>query len=834
MHVILPYSSFKGMVRVMKVFLMRKKVCLLLAAALILPITFGGITPVSSVQAEGEQVLVEPQSWDINEIPDKYNTGVSGTLTKYVGVEAKDADIDQCTPIITKTETGTFNIGIKKSEYRYVIDFGAKQNAALPDKAEICDYDFTGFTFTLSRADSVKSKRTLIFRNCIIDELYLDYFERNQKFEFYNCKIRRLKGSDAYFDHCFFGGSVDDPLVPFRNVEVRNCYFSDLNYAYKGTTHIDCTQIFGHSYKDKTTKQNVKYDAQNISYKNCRFEVPNIAFENNKATVNACVMIQLEFSAGHDITVEDCFLNGGVYSVFARGVGNDGDIYDVNIKNNYIGVAASFGAAYPDIDPDANFENTQGTDFLYISSVYKENGKTYFTVTNDTARERKLKIITSSGSYDFTVSACPEGRKYEGGFTCSLADFPIDLSYDIPEECAYAVCLDVTDERNVKQIRFVNYTGSPVYIDKSLLGTGYNSEVVLAEGPFGDNLTYNVTRTASNEYILTISGEGAMPGYTKVVCPPWDEYSEFIDKIIVEEGVENIGQFAFYRHISASEIELPSTITEIGKYAFCKCNSINKMNIPESVASIGEYAFNGVQHLSIEGIPISASKDNGNASNEVGSETNTPEQSTVTPSNEDKENVIPRDQAEKNNQTDATENNQNGASNQSGADQSQASGAEHSGDNQSSEGQGTTSYSSEWIDGKWYNADGSQTYPGIMEWKSNSKGWWIEDTTGWYPVSMWQKINGYWYYFDASGYMASSEWVDGYWLSSDGAWDYPETGSWSSDKNGWWYGDTSGWYASSRWQKIDGYWYYFNNSGYIVTNKYIDGYWLNSNGQYSN
>ena len=179
------------------------------------------------------------------------------------------------------------------------------------------------------------------------------------------------------------------------------------------------------------------------------------------------------------------------YSVFARGVGNDGDIYDVNIKNNYIGVAASFGAAYPDIDPDANFENTQGTDFLYISSVYKENGKTYFTVTNDTARERKLKIITSSGSYDFTVSACPEGRKYEGGFTCSLADFPIDLSYDIPEECAYAVCLDVTDERNVKQIRFVNYTGSPVYIDKSLLGTGYNSEVVLAEGPFGDNLFYN-------------------------------------------------------------------------------------------------------------------------------------------------------------------------------------------------------------------------------------------------------------------------------------------------------------------------------------------------------
>ena len=176
--------------------------------------------------------------------------------------------------------------------------------------------------------------------------------------------------------------------------------------------------------------------------------------------------------------------------------------------------------------------------------------------------------------------------------------------------------------------------------------------------------------------------------------------------------------------------------------------------------------------------------------------------------------------------------NQNNQNNQNG---STGSTDNNSVDNNSGSAETSApSYCNEWVNGLWYNADGTQDYPGILSWKCNSTGWWVEDTLGWYPVSQWQKIDGLWYYFDASGYMASSEWVDGYWLSSDGAWDYPETGSWSSDKNGWWYGDTSGWYASSRWQKIDGYWYYFNNSGYIVTNKYIDGYWLNSNGQYSN
>ena len=140
-------------------------------------------------------------------------------------------------------------------------------------------------------------------------------------------------------------------------------------------------------------------------------------------------------------------------------------------------------------------------------------------------------------------------------------------------------------------------------------------------------------------------------------------------------------------------------------------------------------------------------------------------------------------------------------------------------------------YSNEWVDGKWYNADGTQTYAPTMSWKQNETGWWIEDTSGWYPKFEWVKIDGKWYFFCADGYMDYSEYRDGCWLGDDGAWveDY-YGGHWMSDATGWWYEDASGWYPVSRWLWIDGSCYYFESTGYMATSKYVDGYWVGSDG----
>jgi len=122
-------------------------------------------------------------------------------------------------------------------------------------------------------------------------------------------------------------------------------------------------------------------------------------------------------------------------------------------------------------------------------------------------------------------------------------------------------------------------------------------------------------------------------------------------------------------------------------------------------------------------------------------------------------------------------------------------------------------------------------------WKKSAKGWWYRYADGTYPKNTWARIDGKWYHFDKDGYMqtgwlklsgkwfffksngemAAKEWCHGYWLNADGTWTYKYKGSWKHNSKGWWFGDTSSWYAKSKWQKIDGKWYYFDAKGYRVT-----------------
>ncbi|MCR5212919.1 MAG: hypothetical protein K6E10_00755 [Eubacterium sp.] len=114
--------------------------------------------------------------------------------------------------------------------------------------------------------------------------------------------------------------------------------------------------------------------------------------------------------------------------------------------------------------------------------------------------------------------------------------------------------------------------------------------------------------------------------------------------------------------------------------------------------------------------------------------------------------------------------------------------------------------------------------------RSGSTGRWYAVGPDEYMMTGWQYLESYYYYFAPSGEMASNEWRDGYWLSDNGSWTYQAYGSWHNNGSGWWFGDTSGWYACNQWQKINGYWYYFDGDGYMVTNTYIDGYYLGADG----
>ena len=89
-------------------------------------------------------------------------------------------------------------------------------------------------------------------------------------------------------------------------------------------------------------------------------------------------------------------------------------------------------------------------------------------------------------------------------------------------------------------------------------------------------------------------------------------------------------------------------------------------------------------------------------------------------------------------------------------------------------------------------------------WQKNNTGYWYVRSDGSYPKEQFEQIDGTWYYFDGSGYMLADKWKK----RPDGTW---------------YYFDKSGEMATD-WNKIADKWYYFSRDGAMVKGwvKYYD------------
>lgn len=112
-------------------------------------------------------------------------------------------------------------------------------------------------------------------------------------------------------------------------------------------------------------------------------------------------------------------------------------------------------------------------------------------------------------------------------------------------------------------------------------------------------------------------------------------------------------------------------------------------------------------------------------------------------------------------------------------------------------------------------------------WKQDKNGWWYLYSDGTYPANKWLNIDGKDYFFYPSGYIAMDEYVKSisygvnkklYYVDKDGVWD-GKSYYWKSNNKGWWFECEDGWYPIKEWCLIDGKWYYFDDSGYMVTGK---------------
>ncbi len=120
-----------------------------------------------------------------------------------------------------------------------------------------------------------------------------------------------------------------------------------------------------------------------------------------------------------------------------------------------------------------------------------------------------------------------------------------------------------------------------------IISASHFTYIYAQDSACGDNAQYSYENG-----VLTISGSGKIYDFEYGQNRPWDSYINDINKIILEDGITEIGDWAFSDLKNLTEAQLPYTLKTIGQRAFYNCSSINRITIPDGVETIEAGAFN--------------------------------------------------------------------------------------------------------------------------------------------------------------------------------------------------------------------------------------------------
>ena len=547
--------------------------------------------------ALAEETTVTASGNDVKVIPDLYNTGAVEPEGGFSTMA--DSKIPCTIDGEQKSLTGAVAGNVFRINLKYA-------NKDLNGNIVIENVDLSGYSFAVYGTAGLKEAGrniSFVFNNCKLKGFSGGRSStENLSFEFNNCSFLSAYGSDITFNRCRFGGGIGDRLNLFVNCYVNDCYIynpaSELEST--GEIHVDGIQIYGNN-TDSTVK------TENIHFDNCRFEMPSLRYPNaKKAYVNACIMLQTEFSDGDNMSFENCYINGGGYSMYAHGTKGT-KLSNITFRNLHFGCTALYGRLYPDKPEQDQVEWNEDTwddaSSIYVGTVKRDQTKneTTLCVSNDTNQKRYFRAYTSNGNfYDYSIDACPTYKEFNGKGLV-FEDFPFDRLYTIPEYCDWVVVYEMLPTDNsttaaMKQVRFKNWTEE-------------NSVAIT------DVSAANLEYALSEDGTLTVSGFGNMPEFLSVESIPWYSEREKIKKVVIT-GVTSVSNNAFSDCVNLEEVVFPEqfekigdsafsgciklpginlnqakALKSIGKNAFFNCISLGKVTFPESIVSVGENAF---------------------------------------------------------------------------------------------------------------------------------------------------------------------------------------------------------------------------------------------------
>ena len=108
------------------------------------------------------------------------------------------------------------------------------------------------------------------------------------------------------------------------------------------------------------------------------------------------------------------------------------------------------------------------------------------------------------------------------------------------------------------------------------------------EGKCGDNVTWSLDSATGT---LTISGTGDMKMTDMELMTGLMPLSDYVESIVISEGVTGICTSAFVSFENLTSVLLPDSLKTIGNCAFMGCKKLAEITVPDGLEHVGEAAF---------------------------------------------------------------------------------------------------------------------------------------------------------------------------------------------------------------------------------------------------
>ena len=434
------------------------------------------------------------------------------------------------------------------------------------------------------------------------------------------------------------------------NINIPNGVKSIGNNAFSGCTNLTNTTI-----PESVTSigESAFYKCEsltNMIISNKKATIGDIAFQGCESLISAIIPSEIDNMANlifqscyslKNITIPDSVKSIGdaafnncislenikipekVESIGVMSINNCSSLTSIKIPKSVITIADTpfvNCANIPKIEVDE-----QNTAFCDIDGVlfnkaktrlikYPEgNQATEYTIPNSVtsidvyafSRSSNLTKITIPNS----VTTIGNDEFNSGAFSYHNDNLTIyttcDSTYIINYANSHSISVNVTHKFKISKIEAsTSGTGGTITYTCQNCGetktVGYKYIWDVSEN--GDN---SVQAILTTEGTLIITGTGNMKNYSTTTTVPYEKELKEIKNVEIDEGVKNIGNYAFGYCIYLISITIPESVTSIGSYAFYTCSSLTSVTIPNSVTSIGSNAFCDCSNLTSITIPNS-------------------------------------------------------------------------------------------------------------------------------------------------------------------------------------------------------------------------------------